>query len=70
MGGVQLDLEAKGSLVVHVGNLLAKGLQNVKMSKILKKLCCFAMFCLTQTQNSPVKPVSGGEPQTDPPSQR
>ncbi len=33
------------------------------MSKILKKLHCFATFCLTQTQNLPVEPVLGGEKQ-------
>ncbi len=57
-------------LVVHVADMSEKCLQNVKMSKILKKLHHFATFCLTLTQNLPVEPVLGGELQTDPLSQR
>ncbi len=41
-----------------------------KTSKILKKLHCFATFCLTQTHNVPVESVVGGELWTDPSSQR
>ncbi len=58
------------ALVVHVVDMLAKCWWNIQMSKVLKKLCCFATFCPKQTQNLPVEPVSGGEPRTDPPSWR
>ncbi len=60
----------KHTLVEHVVNMSAKYWQNVQMSMILEKLCCFASFCLKQTQNLHVKPVSGGEPRADPSSQR
>ncbi len=58
------------SVVSNVGKMSAKCKQNARMSNILKKLHHFATFCLTQTQNLPVQPKSGGELQTNPPSQR
>ncbi len=58
------------NIFVHVIDMWANCRQNVQMSQILQKLCCFATFCPKQTQNLPVEPVLGGESRTDPPSQR